>query len=126
MPASGKDESRNFADGNGNHPMQSLSRGVLESLPPASAREWGVPSEALARQRGADDKRAAIHLARKLPGIEGRPSYPVSSTASIATGFFARVVVITTTLTRTNRVPRTVRRPSASPPRKYPSSTATT
>src|ERR1700682_5238754 len=35
-------------------------------------------------------------------------------------------MVITTTLIRTNRVPRTVRRSNASPPRKYPSSTATT
>src|ERR1700704_932550 len=35
-----------------------------------------------------------------------------SSTGSVAMGFFARVVVITTTLIRTNNVPRSVRRPS--------------
>ena len=40
--------------------------------------------------------------------------------------FFALVVVIITTLTRTNSVPRMVRRPRVSPPRKYPTSTATT
>jgi hypothetical protein len=42
----------------------------------------------------------------------------VSSTIGVATGFFAWVVVMTTTLTRTSRVPRIVRRPRASPPRK--------
>ena len=35
-------------------------------------------------------------------------------------------VVITTTLTSTSTVPKTVRNPSASPPRKYPTTTATT
>jgi len=49
-----------------------------------------------------------------------------SSTGSAASGFFAGIMVITTTLIRTKRVPRIVRRPSASPPRKYPTSTATT
>ena len=52
--------------------------------------------------------------------------YTASFTASSAAGFFARVVVMTTTLMSTNMVPRIVRRPRASPPRRYPSSTATT
>jgi hypothetical protein len=43
----------------------------------------------------------------------------------ISAGVFARVVVITTTLTRTNKVPTIVRTVSASPPKKYPTSTAT-
>jgi hypothetical protein len=52
--------------------------------------------------------------------------YPVSSTESVSTGFFTRIAVITTTPIRTSRVPRIVRRLSVSPPRKYPTSTATT
>ena len=43
-----------------------------------------------------------------------------------ATGFRAPARVISTTLTSTHSVPSTVRGPSASPPRKYPTSTATT
>jgi hypothetical protein len=39
---------------------------------------------------------------------------------------FLGVVVITTTLTNTSAVPAIVRGPIASPPRKYPTSTATT
>jgi hypothetical protein len=50
----------------------------------------------------------------------------VHSTGGVAVGIFVRVMVITTTLSRTNRVPRIVRGPIASPPRKYPTSTATT
>src|SRR5216683_5574918 len=50
----------------------------------------------------------------------------VSSTEGVATGIFARVVVITTTLIRISRVPRIVRTPRPSPPRKYPTRTATT
>jgi hypothetical protein len=50
----------------------------------------------------------------------------VSSRGSVAASFFPRVLVITTTLIRTNTVPRIVRGPSASPPRKYPTTTATT
>ena len=49
-----------------------------------------------------------------------------SSPGNVVPDLLARVVVITTTLIRTNRAPRIVRRPSASPPKKYPSSTATT
>jgi REP element-mobilizing transposase RayT len=36
------------------------------------AREWNVPVKALARRRGGDDKRAAIYLAKRLTGMEGR------------------------------------------------------
>ena len=68
-----------------------------------------------------DPRVAKFHL----PGYDSTTS-AVSSTAGAATGFFVRVVVITTTLTRTSRVPRIVRRPRDSPPRKYPTRTATT
>jgi hypothetical protein len=65
----------------------------------------------------------------KEPTRKSARSYLASWTESIAASFltdiFAFVVVITTTLTRTNRVPRIVRRPSGSPPRKYPMVTAT-
>src|SRR5882762_4311755 len=44
---------------------------------------------------------------------------------SDSASFFA-VDLITTTLIRTRSVPRIVRAPSASPPRKYPTKTATT
>jgi hypothetical protein len=53
-------------------------------------------------------------------------TYPASSVAGASTGFFDRVVVITTTLIRTHAVPRIVRSPSASPAIKYPIITATT
>lgn len=46
VPASGKDESQNSADRNENHPTQSLSEGVLGSLPPAKTRGWDVPTDA--------------------------------------------------------------------------------
>src|SRR5690348_3523241 len=44
----------------------------------------------------------------------------------VTTLFFPRIVVITTTLTSTNAVPRIVRKPSGSPAKKYPSRTAIT
>jgi hypothetical protein len=53
-------------------------------------------------------------------------AFAASPTLRITLGFPALVLVITTTLVRTNRVPNTVLRPSDSPPRKYPTSTATT
>src|SRR5579862_2133589 len=53
-------------------------------------------------------------------------AFAVSSTASAGTGFFAGVVVITITLTRMHAAPAIVRGSSASPPRKYPTSTAIT
>ncbi len=65
--------------------------------------------------------------ARPAALVSCYPTTPAaSSTGSAASGFFAGVMVITTTLIRTKNVPRIVRRPSASPPRKYPTSTATT
>jgi len=51
--------------------------------------------------------------------------YAASSAKSVSADFFAGVVVITTTLISTSSVPRIVRVLSASPPRKYPTSTAT-
>ena len=53
-------------------------------------------------------------------------AFAVSPTLSVTFDVSDLVLVITTTLVKTNRVPRIVRRPSASPPRKYPTSTATT
>ncbi len=36
------------------------------------AKEWGVPEEALAKRRAADENKAAIYLARKLMRLGGR------------------------------------------------------
>jgi hypothetical protein len=49
-----------------------------------------------------------------------------ASSTQTESGFLARAVVITTTLTRTSSVPRIVRGPTLSPPRKCPIATATT
>ena len=49
-----------------------------------------------------------------------------SATNDSAAGFFAGMVVIASTLTRIRAVPTMVRRASGSPPRKYPTNTATT
>src|SRR5712671_6038885 len=48
-----------------------------------------------------------------------------SGTSDSAAGFFAGMVVIASTLTRIRAVPTMVRSASGSPPRKYPTSTAT-
>ena len=48
------------------------------------------------------------------------------SAKGAAAGFRARVVVITITLTSTSSVPSRVLGPTVSPPRKYPTITATT
>src|SRR5581483_2991247 len=71
-------------------------------------------------------KRRILILGGFPAECQDRVTSAVSSSGRVTTGFFAGVVVITSTLTSTNKVPRMVRRPSASPPRKYPSSTATT
>jgi len=70
----------------------------------------------------ADTKESGAQL--RVAGVIRR--YTVSFTAGVAAGFFAGVVVITTTLIRTNRVPKIVLKPRGSPPKKYPSTTATT
>ena len=58
-------------------------------------------------------------------GRQGPAPSGVVSATSVASVFFAGVVVMTTTLISTNKVPTTVRALSASPPRKYPTRTAT-
>lgn len=69
----------------------------------------------------------AVHPNRLNVFIHKNSDYPESSTASVATVFVVGVVVvITAALIRTTSVPSTVRKPSVSPPKKYPSSTATT
>jgi len=47
-------------------------------------------------------------------------------TKGVSLGFLAVVVVITMTLTSTSNVPSKVLGPTVSPPRKYPTITATT
>src|SRR5580700_8572053 len=67
--------------------------------------------------------------AGRAPALRS-PIYDSTAFAGLLTGIVAIgvtfVLVITTTLVKTKRVPRIVRRPSDSPPRKYPTSTATT
>jgi hypothetical protein len=94
---------------------------------------WGNPRESSIEPKGPiqpslehssagnDDSSADIHAAYN------RARHPsATATATAVAGRFTRVVVITTTLISTSAVPRIVRAPSASPPKKYPTSTATT
>jgi hypothetical protein len=71
---------------------------------------WGVP------------RHSDIPTGRRDPYPRISASSPTGSAGWV---FFAGVVVIRMTLTRTRRVPRIVRGPRASPPRKYPTRTAT-
>ena len=67
---------------------------------------------------------SGVHLLRHLvrPLAEFRrdqlTNSAVSSTGTVGSDFFVRIEVMSTTLTRINRVPRMVRRPSCSPPKK--------
>jgi len=67
----------------------------------------------------------------RLKNFTGADSYSFASSCSgsasgDAADFLARVVVMTTTLTSTSSVPSKVLGPTVSPPRKYPTITATT
>ena len=77
----------------------------------------------VALTNSAPPARDAIFLS--IAASRGLRGYAASSAKTDSTGFFAGVVVITITLISTRKVPKMVRAVSASPPRKYPTSTAT-
>ena len=97
---------------------------IVPTIPLVSGYPTAQPSRRVPGLRGNDSTRSSRTSSERT---DYDPTASAESfTGSAVTGSFARVVVITTTLVRTNSVPRIVRRPSASPPRKYPSNTATT
>jgi hypothetical protein len=108
-------------------PTGTFTSGLPEDWSPAPPPDMTTVATGQVPLAGLTALHPLDHQLASLQPRTGLISYAVSSAASVAIGFFTRrVVVITTTLIRTHRVPRIVRRPRPSPPRKYPSSTATT
>jgi hypothetical protein len=101
---------------------------LLPTMNAARLHTSKLPRQEKERRAGFGGLREGLR--GRIDGFRARQRgkrYAVSSTGTGATAFFfIPVVVIKITLANTSRVPRTVRRPSASPPRKYPTSTATT
>src|SRR3981189_3689268 len=92
-----------------------------------AVRQYNLMSEPPQR-RGVNNVDAPVSRRRNsVPSVldyDPATSW-ASATSDSAAGFFAGMVVIASTLTRIRAVPTMVRRASGSPPRKYPTSTAT-
>src|SRR5215472_5945785 len=92
-------------------------------------RRKGHQLEELVAMITSENRRSEMCWGRKLVvkrSWECHSASASSATSLVRSTAFLGLIVIITTLTNTSDVPTTVRGPTASPPREYPTTTATT